>query len=216
MKKLILVSATSFEIEPTLQYLSPGRLQDDLFQLGDWQIQVCITGIGMTHTAFALGRLQGQHFDLAINAGLAGSFEDLKKGTVVSVTSDYFADLGAEDGDQFLTLDQLGFGQAEVYPNKLYAHSVLRALAQKRGITVNTVHGKQVSIHQLLQRYPAETESMEGAAFFMAANAFDWNCAQIRAISNRVEKRNRADWEIGLAVKELNIILLELLNAIAS
>jgi futalosine hydrolase len=215
MKTLLLVSATEFEIAPCLQFLAPTKLSEHLYQVNDLQVKVCITGVGMVATAFELGRLNGQHFDYAINAGLAGSFKDLKKGTVVNITDDCFAELGAEDGDQFLSIDELGFGKAEVAPAKPYSNSVIGSLPEVKGITVNKVHGHEHSIEQQLQRFAADVESMEGAAFFHAANAFGWQAAQIRAISNKVERRNRATWEIGLAVKELNHTLLELLTTIA-
>jgi len=47
-------------------------------------------------------------------------------------------------------------------------------------------------------------ESMEGAAFFMACEQFEIPCIQIRAISNKVEKRNTANWDLSLAIKNLN------------
>jgi futalosine hydrolase len=37
---------------------------------------------------------------------------------------------------------------------------------------------------------------------------------QIRAVSNYVEKRNRDAWQIGLAIKNLNIFAIDLIEAI--
>jgi futalosine hydrolase len=49
-----------------------------------------------------------------------------------------------------------------------------------------------------------QIESMEGAAFFYACRQLNVPCLQIRAVSNYVEKRNRDNWHIGLAIKNLN------------
>ena len=45
---------------------------------------------------------------------------------------------------------------------------------------------------------------MEGAAFFKVCNYFNVPCMQIRSISNRVEKRNKENWDISLAIENLN------------
>jgi futalosine hydrolase len=37
-------------------------------------------------------------------------------------------------------------------------------------------------------------------------------CAQIRAVSNFIEKRNRDNWNIALAIKNLNETAIEIIN----
>src|SRR3954471_24078924 len=106
MVKLLLVSATAAEIKPALLFLEPYRVHDtSTFSVGKLLVEVCITGVGMVSTAFELGKLNGRNFDVAVNAGVAGAFEDLAPGTVVNVTEDYFTELGAEDGTGFLSID---------------------------------------------------------------------------------------------------------------
>ena len=47
--------------------------------------------------------------DLAINAGIAGSYKDeIRIGDVVMPLTDCFADAGIEDGNNFLTLSEAG------------------------------------------------------------------------------------------------------------
>jgi futalosine hydrolase len=55
---------------------------------------------------------------------------------------------------------------------------------------------------------------MEGAAFFYACQQVNARCIQIRAVSNYVEKRNRDNWQIGLAIKNLNTFAIDLIDAI--
>jgi futalosine hydrolase len=205
MTTIILVSATSFEIEPTLRFLKT-------FNAINTTIIPCITGVGMVNTAFELGRLNGQTIDMAINAGIAGSFGSLKKGDVVNVTQDRFSELGAEDGSEFLSIDALGFGQQAVAPQRLIANAVTNQLVKANGITVNTVHGNDESIKKITALYQPDVETMEGAAFMHAANAFGWQAIQLRAISNAVEKRDKQNWDIALAIKNLNIVVIDLLK----
>ena len=77
-------------------------------------------------------------------------------------------------------------------------------LQKVKGITVNTVHGNEESIAEIVNRLNPDVESMEGAAFFKVCKEFAVPCIQIRAISNNVEKRNKANWNMSLAIGNLN------------
>ncbi|GAA4926405.1 futalosine hydrolase [Mucilaginibacter defluvii] len=170
-----------------------------------------ITGAGMVATAFALGRHLATHqYDLAINLGIAGSFNrNIALGTVCEVTEDTLVELGAEDDGAFITIDDLGFGESRfmaTYPLPPSVH-----IKKATAVTVNTVHGNEASIQKLSSRINADLESMEGAAFFYACKQVGVPCVQIRSVSNYVEKRNRAAWQIGPAIKNLNTFAAELL-----
>lgn len=209
--RLLIVAATQAEIEPSLIELN---LTEGENKRKDHKIFVLITGVGMVATAFSLGQhLAGNDYDLALNLGIAGTFDRaLKPGEVVNITHDRFAELGAEDGEGFLTIDELGFGKQNVESN--YSTFQLETLKNVIGITVNKVHGNDVSIANIVQLFNSQTESMEGAAFFYACNQVGLPCAQVRAISNYVERRNRDSWDIGLAVKNLNIFTVDFINSI--
>ncbi len=175
----------------------------------------------MVATAFALGKhLASNRYDLAVNLGIAGSFDrSIAIGDVMEVRQDTFAELGAEDGDKFLTIGQLGFGEDTFYPSAKLAdlYNLFNNFNLKvaTAITVNTVHGNQVSIEKAAARLNPQLESMEGAAFFYACNQANVPCMQIRAVSNYVEKRNRDNWNIGLAIKNLNNFAVEFLKLYA-
>ena len=175
-------------------------------------ISILITGAGMVPTAFALGKhLAKNTYDLAINIGIAGSFDrDIALGEVVEITEDTFAELGAEDDENFITIDELGFGKSGF--SSTYPLPAKFNLKKTAAITVNTVHGNEASIKKLSNRVNAQIESMEGAAFFYACAAAGVPCMQIRAVSNYVEKRNRGAWQIGLAIKNLNTFAVDFLK----
>lgn len=186
-----------------------------------YDCEILITGVGMVATAFALGKhLSTNKYDLVLNLGIAGSFDrDIALGEVTEVTEDTFAELGAEDDTAFLPIDQMGFGEATYHPSKkltdLYNLFNTFNLKQATGITVNTVHGNEASIKKVTERLHPQVESMEGAAFFYACKQMDVPCIQIRAVSNYVEKRNRDNWNIGLAIKNLNTFAVEFLKLYA-
>lgn len=210
--KLLLVAATLPEIQPFLTAY-PIDNESDEKQVAEHSVKVLVTGAGMVPTAFALGRHLAQNsYDLAINIGIAGSFDfDLSLGDVCIITEDTFAELGAEDGDEFLSLDKLGLGITS-QTHRPHPGFLTGGLKAVRAITVNKVHGNELSIAKALARFSPQIESMEGAAFFYACNQSDTRCIQLRAISNYVERRNREKWDIGLAVNNLNNTLINLLQ----
>jgi len=55
---LTIVAATLFEIEPTRQFLSDNFHQKEplIFTKGETTVQILVTGVGTTATAFALGQ----------------------------------------------------------------------------------------------------------------------------------------------------------------
>jgi futalosine hydrolase len=183
--------------------------------------ELLITGIGMVATAFALGKhLALNSYDLVVNLGIAGSFDrDIALGDVLEITEDTFAELGAEDDNEFLSIDKMGFGEGAFYPStklsNLYNLFNTFNLKTARAITVNTVHGNEASIKKVTERLKPQLESMEGAAFFYACREMNVPCMQIRAVSNYIEKRNRDNWNIGLAIKNLNTFAMEFLKLYA-
>lgn len=219
--KILFVSATPFEIAPLRQYLNENfwpHSETD-FQREDVDVQLLVAGVGMTMTAFNLGGLFAkQRFDLAINTGIAGAFNrSLQIGDVVNVTTERFADLGVEEADgRFTDVHELGLVDANASP---FAEGELRNpdggfdfLPKAKGLTINKVHGYQPSIDALRSKYEADVESMEGAAFFLACLLAGQPFLQIRSISNYVETRNRAAWDLPKAITNLNEVLIEMLK----
>jgi futalosine hydrolase len=201
---ILIVAATAPEVEPLVKYFGN-------------KIDVLITGAGMVPTAFALGR-QFTHakYDLVINLGIAGSFDrNIEPGFLVEVTEDTFAETGAEDDERFIPMNVLGFGEVTYKPTTTLDEVESSFYLKKgRAITVNTVHGNDASIKKVHERLAPQLESMEGAAFFYACQQVNARCIQIRAVSNYVEKRNRDNWQIGLAIKNLNTFAIDLIDAI--
>jgi futalosine hydrolase len=158
--------------------------------------------------------LASVRYDLALNLGVCGSFDPaLPPGSVVHVVEDRIAELGAEDGAAFLTLDELHLPGTDVFANAAPpANPALDALPRATAITVNTVHGNEQSIAAVVRRFAPQVESMEGAAFMCSCLIEAVPFAQVRGVSNVVEKRNREAWNIAEAIGSVSRAALNILQ----
>ena len=181
--KVLIVVATNFEITSDKLKINP----------------VLVTGIGMVNTSINLTReLSKNRYDLVINMGIAGSFKDsINIGNVVEITEDSFSEIGFENNNQFNK-----FSEFDIKTN--FTVNPKSTLKSVKSITVNTVHGNAQSISEIVERENNDIESMEGAAVFNVCEYFNTNCIQIRSISNKVETRNKDNWDIKTAISNLN------------
>lgn len=223
--KILLVAATSFEIAPLLNALQAKERQPYHYHLDGISVEVLLTGVGLPMAAFALGhRLATRSYDWLLQAGVGGAIDrSLPLGEVVQVVSDGFADLGVEEADgQFTSMHEMGLVPGDQFPFKegrlwITDKNAPGFLPQVHGLSVNTVHGEERSIEKYKEKYPfAQVESMEGAAFCYAALQHGIPALQLRAISNYVERRQRENWELDKAIKALNKVVLDILDALAN
>lgn len=224
--RILIVSATEMEIAPVVEKLraTPGDL-DTRLRAGAYRgssVDVLVTGVGMVATAAWCSRVLAQaRYDLALNCGVCGSFDPvLRPGRVAHVVADRIAELGAEDGEAFLSVEELKLLDEDEFPftagqlvNAMPpVNPGLDTLPAVSGITVNTVHGNRASIEAAVARFNPQVESMEGAAFMYSCLLAGVPFAQIRAVSNIVEPRNRAAWNIGGAIENLGQAALSILD----
>jgi futalosine hydrolase len=224
--KVLIVSATQTEIAPLLeQYEAKQNIHSNkVFSFAHKRcaVDVLITGVGLIATAFEMGQwLARRHYDLVLNAGLAGSFNlDAPIGSVVQITNDEIAEWGAESPNEFIAMSQLPFFNANEFPyqngqliqNNIPQLSTSIILRLVKGITVNKSSGNTKTIKYLKKNYNPDAETMEGAAFMYVVLALGQsNFAAIRAISNYVEPRNTDNWNLPLAIKNLNQVLTDII-----
>jgi futalosine hydrolase len=193
--RILIVAATAAEVAPLRPVL---RLRSN--------VDLLLTGVGMVATAARCAHeLARASYDLALNFGLCGSFDSaLPPGTVVHVVSDRLPELGAEDRDGFMPVEGLGLPTDHVVDNTSPPpNAALDRLPKVTGVTVNTVHGNAASIAAVVARAQPQVESMEGAAFMYACRLAAVPYAQVRAVSNVIEPRNRAGWKVAEAIKNL-------------
>jgi len=222
---ILIVTATSLEIKPLVEnfeFIQKKESNINTYKYRDFDIDVLVTGIGMVATAFYMGKtLQSYQYDIAINVGIAGCFnKKVALGEVFNVSSDSFSEMGAENGEYFLSLvdlklieeDSFPFSNLELLNESIIKSEIVNQLIKVKGITVNTIHGNEENIEKIKMRFNPVTESMEGAAFMYACILQNIKYIQIRSVSNYVEKRNKESWNIPLAINNLNNILIKILD----
>ncbi len=224
--RVLVVAATSAEVDPFVAGLSrvadTGPRSTRYIGAGH-EIDVLITGVGMVATSSWCSRaLCAEQFDAALNVGVCGSFKTaFTPGSVVHVVSDRLVELGAEDGDAFLTIQQMNLLGDDEFPfrgGRLVNASpptfaALADLSNVDGVTVSTVHGNDASIARVAERFNPDVESMEGAAFMYACLIHGVPFAQVRAVSNIVERRNRSAWKLNEAIAELTLVARRILES---
>ena len=181
--KVLIIAATDFEV-------TSEKIRE---------FTIIISGVGMVNTAINLTKeLLKNDYDLVINMGVAGSFsEDISLGEVVEVIDERFSEIGFEDGNTFKEFTGLNICNSYKVEGKTNLKKV-------KSITVNTVHGNENSIQEIVKRLNPDVESMEGAAVFQVCENLGVPCVQIRSISNKVEVRNKENWNLDLAIFNLN------------
>src|SRR5882757_10157230 len=102
--KILLVSATAFEIAATAQKYP--------------SLDILITGVGIPATIYTLmEKLNNNSYDIVVQAGIAGSFTNhLNLGDVALINKDSFGDIGIEEKGNFTTVFDMGFADKNVFP----------------------------------------------------------------------------------------------------
>lgn len=213
MPKILIVAATKQEIEPFLNRfkIEPIGITGFFVSAVNPALAVLITGVGMVNTAYYMGRYFLSAFNYTINAGICGAFtKTIKIGEVVNVTEDIISEMGAEDDNEFIKYGDLNLGGTNVYTNRVFDKiDDFDKLRKVKAITVNKVHGNEESINKAVQLFAADVESMEGAGFFRGCEHLPGNNYQIRSVSNYVEKRDKSQWDIPLAITNLNELIIK-------
>lgn len=197
--KILLLSATEFEINPFLNT-----------SIHKEKIDVLIGGVGMASTIFNLTKkLITNKYDLVLQAGIAGVFynKNIDLGNVVLVKQDAFGDLGAMEKNNFQSIQEMKFSDGNewlVNENELqkqFKYPLVKA------ITVNTVTDNKNVINALQNKWNADIESMEGAALHYVCGQLNVPFLQIRSISNVVGERDKTKWQFKKAIDNLNLEL---------
>jgi futalosine hydrolase len=204
--KLLVVAATEFEIKPFINEHN--------------NIEILISGVGIPSTLFNLSKkVILNNYDLVIQAGIAGVFNNrFQKSSVVLVSQDTFGDIGIDENKKFSTLFDNEFANANDFPYNsgwlLNTNSLLSSgnLSVAKGITVNMVTDNRERIHSIAEKFNADIESMEGAAFHYVCLQERINFLQIRSISNDVGERDKTKWEMKKAITNLNIELKKMIQ----
>ncbi|NSW45723.1 MAG: futalosine hydrolase [Bacteroidales bacterium] len=202
MTRILISLATDIEIHT--------EYKNRLNQLFPNLFDVLITGMGNANTIYYLTKtLQQKKYDLVINMGICGAFnEQLNVGQVVQVIADTFGDLGFQEEHTFIHLAELEKKTIFLEHKNEWNLKIPKVC----GITVNTVSSDISRNKMMQQKYNADIETMESAAYFMVCKYENIPLIALRAVSNRVGERDKSKWNIALAVHNLWLTLLEIFS----
>ena len=84
-----------------------------------------------------------------------------------------------------------------------------------KGITVNKVTDDQVQNQLRKEKFSADIETMEGAAFHYVCLQQKNNFLQLRSISNNVGERDKQQWKTEEAIQNLNTALSKIVKTLS-
>lgn len=211
----LVVAATVIEIAPLLEHL---RNNKNLFQ--KHQVDVLISGIGLTATTFSLTRqIQIKKPELVIQAGVGGCFDKtIPLGKVLAVNMETIADQSVIELNRLKTLFDLKLVPQNRFPFKRgwlwNNNAVLKKVRLKKviGITVNEITTSAQKVKFYREKFNPVVESMEGAALHYVCLMEKIPFIQLRAVSNYIAERNKKNWNMRESVLNLNNELINLLK----
>ena len=211
--RLLLVSATDFEIKKTINWLETGTPT-----LNVLKPELLITGVGQMQTAYALQKnISAKRPDLVLQAGIGGSSFESDLNKIFAVQTEVQTDLGVLGNEGFRSVFDLGFDQPDHFPfragklenpyKKLLTWSGLPLID---GVTVNEI--KSSDLPGFKQNEDRIVETMEGAALHYVCLMEKLPFLQIRAVSNKIGDRDKKRWNINGSVDLLNETIISLIN----
>jgi futalosine hydrolase len=195
------------------------------------EVTLALTGMGKINAASATALLlQGTPPDLLINTGCAGAYRGggLQVGGLAVATSEVLADEGVLTPEGWQSLELIGIPLVtrsskaffNEFPLSMQAAGRAASLAAALGVpmqrgkflTVSTCSGTSARGEELYSRFGGICENMEGAAVAQVALRCGVDCLEVRGISNMVEDRDMAAWNIPGAVEAVQRFILKYLQ----
>jgi len=225
---VLLVSATSFEVEPLLRQAeivvdaTAGGWPDlRRGRLGGAEVVFLATGLGKANAAAAIAAAAAALASrpapaapprLVLQVGIGGAYpgSGLSLGAAAIAASEFDLDLGVGSGEEWRGLEALGFpllaGGPPIYnlipvslePSRRAAAAAAAALVPFA--TSDRVTAGPREAGRIARRHGVAVESMEGAATAQVCLALGLPFVEIRGISNAVGQRDKAAWDVPGAV----------------
>ncbi len=200
--------------------------------LGDKQVLLCVGGMGKVNAAHAATLLLSQFTPSAlIIFGIGGAYPSsgAQIGDIAVAKEEIAGDEGVLTRDGFKDAEYIGIPlvtttSSVVYatypaPDDLLKRSLQALKSGQRAavhagtfVTLSTCTGTAARAAELEQRYHGLCENMEGAAAVQVAELHGVPWLELRGISNIVEDRNLAAWDIPRAANATQNALLQILD----
>ena len=211
----LVVAATSLEITPFLE-----QYRSKINFAGNSDVDVLITGIGLTATTYSLTKqLAIKRPDVIIQAGVGGCFDtSIALGTVLAIKREAIADQSVIELGSLKTMFDLKLLPENQHPFSkgwlVNKSDILKKSKLKKvtGISVNEITTSVQKIKFYKERFGPVVESMEGAALHYVCLVEKIPFLQIRSVSNYIAERNKKNWNMKESIINLNIDLIDLLQ----
>jgi futalosine hydrolase len=227
---ILLLTATDKEQQDIREMIRPSRQEcvaGRAWTCGVWmdrRVLLVETGVGSVNTAHALTAAIERHIpSLVFQFGIGGAYpaSGLQVGDLAVATEEIYGDLGVLTPDGWAGMDAIGFPvlkKEAPYYNRFALDPALADAAQTRlaalpwddpapaiargpFVTVNQCSGTTEAGSALTARFGGLCENMEGAAAAHVCALYGAPFLEIRCMSNRVEDRDMAAWNIPLAMR---------------
>ena len=211
-KNILVVAATAKEIDPFIDLTRSGSFTNT---------DILISSIGLTASTYHLSRqLALKKYDLVIQAGVAGSFDNkIGLGQVVAVKQDAIADQSVVELEKLKTLFDLRLVPQDQYPYKKgWLVNPYKEILKKtklkivKAISVNQISTSKQMIKFYRDSFDPVAESMEGAALHYVCLMENTPFVQVRSISNYIGERNKKKWNMMDSIINLNESLISIMN----
>jgi len=181
--------------------------------LKDMPYKIIITGFGKVNSAITLTKYLCKNLlggSLPILVGIAGAYREtgLAVGDMVMIKNDFFVDEALFLDSEIKGTDELGFPVCENNKTVCVTPFDLRICDAN---TVSLLSGTDYLARLYRNKTGASVESMEGAAFALAATSFGIKTAQVRAVSNYCGAREAQNWNLKRAFAALRDFVNDLI-----
>ena len=155
MMKTLICTATSLELSGIFPSISSSEKENADIGFEKKGLLFLETGIGALNTYASLVKSHlNTPIDRVLQIGIAGAYSSARKkvrvlGTPVIIEKEIIGDLGAQDSDSFLSLEDLELGRLEYYESKCIPvfndlfGDTLKTLPVVSGATVNMATGTE-------------------------------------------------------------------------
>jgi futalosine hydrolase len=218
MGNVLVLSATAFE-QGVLREQVEQRVTSAVAgkewvsgRMGGRSVLLVATGIGAVNAAHALTcALQARRPDWVLQVGVGGAYPQggLEIGALALASEEWYGDLGVRTDEGWQGADLIGI---PVYGEDGYNKFVLagECLDRAREVLPEVKVGPFATVQECSgtdelglergARFGAVCENMEGAAAAHVCALYGVPFLELRAMSNRVEKRDREQWDLVGAV----------------
>jgi futalosine hydrolase len=231
------IAATPGELALIIQSMSAekretlGLREVYLGQAAGREVVCCVSGMGKINAASAATHIIEAYAPLlVISTGCGGAYSGagLAIGDLALATTEICGDEGVLTPGGWEGYECIGLPAVERSGRLYYNEFPLSAAAGEKAahlaahldiplrrgkfVTVSTCSGTTIRGDEIVARFGAVCENMEGAAVAQVALQYGVACMEVRGISNDVDDRDLSRWDLRLAAEQAQRFVLKYLQ----